>query len=176
MYGAGNPQMAALGALGALGGSLRELAMAPVRRWGQAGLFHKVLAAGAGAGLAYYLHKRGMADAAVAVVGLGGAYAASALMHYPKVMQNGGAALVNGQPVAGALPAAHVDNMVAQAQAVMNGNGTNGGTLAPAGSAPVNPPANGVAGFPQQQAQVVGGQQPSSSASQNPNSKWAALG
>lgn len=180
MYGAGNPQMAALGALGALGGSLREMAMAPVRRWGQTGFMHRVIAAGAGAGLAYYFHKKGMADVGVVAVGLGGAYAASALMHYPQVMQNGGAALPGGQPSAGALPAGQVNNMTAQAQAMMNGNAaaaggaTAGGSLAPAGSDPV-----------QNQQPMVGsmvgssGQTPSANSTPmagGGSSPWAALG
>jgi len=173
MYGAGNPQMAALGALGALGGPLRELAMAPVRRWSQTSLFHKVIAAGAGAGLAYYLHTKGMADAAVAVAGLGGAYVTSAIMHYPKVVQNGGSVLGSGQPVSGMLPAAHVENMVAQAYAVMNGGAagagqTSGGALAPAGAVPASAQQQTVIGA-QTQQQPMGG-------APNPNSKWAALG
>jgi len=167
MYGAGNPQMAALGALGALGGTLRELAMSPVRRWGQASVMHKIIAAGAGAGLAYYLHKRGMHDVAVAAVGLGGAYAASALMHYPDVTRatGNGAALPGAQP-AGALPAAQVQDMAAQAQSVMN----NTGSLTAAAAAP------------QQQGGVIGAAAPQPQAQatvpglSGGSSKWAMLG
>lgn len=168
--------MAALGALGALGGSLRELAMAPVRRWGQAGFMHKVLAAGAGAGLAYYLHKKGMADVGVIAVGLGGAYAASALMHYPRVMQNSAAALPSGQPVAGALPPGQVSNMAAQAQAVMNGRAatggaTGGGALAPSGGGAVQNQQQTVIGASEQTQQAQ-----ASSESMAGGSRWAALG
>jgi hypothetical protein len=198
MYGAGNPQMAALGALGALGGTLRDLAMSPVRRWGQASFTHKIIAAGAGAGLAYYLHKKGMADVAVAVVGLGGAYATSMLMHSREVVQTpaNGAALPNGQPVAGALPAAQVQSMAEQAAAVMNGqsngasNGLSGqwGALAaPQGVSQGNPQSAhqgvhsapvGAQPQPQPQPQPVGA--PPTSAPSAPRSgggsKWAALG
>jgi len=187
MYGAGNPQMAALGALGALGGTLRDLAMSPVRRWGQASFTHKIIAAGAGAGLAYYLHKKGMADVAVAVVGLGGAYATSMLMHSREVVQApaNGAALPNGQQAAGALPAAQVQDMAAQAAAVMNGQGNGasngmggqwGALAAPQGAAaaPVGAPPQ-----PAPQPRAVGAppapapRQPSSGGG---GSKWAALG
>jgi len=92
-----------------------------------------MIAAGAGAGLAYYLHKKGMADVAVAVAGIGGAYATSMVMHSRQVVQQAtnGAALPNGQ-VVGALPPAQIESMVAQANAVMNGgsggNGMSGGS------------------------------------------------
>jgi hypothetical protein len=191
MYGAGNPQMAALGALGALGGTLRNLAMSPVRRWGQATMTHKIIAAGAGAGLAYYLHKKGMADVAVAVVGLGGAYATSMLMHSREVIQTpaNGAVLPNGQQVAGSLPASQVQNMAAQAAAVMNGqsngasNGMSGqwGALGPARGAPSAPVGSPQQSSPQQsspqQQQVVGS--PPASVPRQPSgggSKWSALG
>jgi hypothetical protein len=168
MYGAGNPQMAALGALGALGGTLRELAMSPVRRWGQASIMHKVIAAGAGAGLAYYLHKRGMHDVAVAVIGLGGAYAASAVMHYPEVARStANGALPATQPVSGALPPAQVQSMAAQAQNVMN----NAGALAPA--------APGGAQPQEQQPTVIGATPPqpqAQAAAPMGSSKWALLG
>ena len=176
--------MAALGALGALGGSLRELAMAPVKRWSQTTVFHKILAAGAGAGLAYYLHKRGMTDVAVAVVGLGGAYTASAIMHYPQVMQNGGGSMLgNGQGISGMLPAGRVNDMVAQAQAVMNGNSTSGGIVA-GGALAFAAPVGGQQQQQQQQQQqpqpqvVIGGQQQQQSMGAAPraNSKWSALG
>ena len=183
MYGAGNPQMAALGALGALGGTLRDLAMAPVRRWGQASTTHKIIAAGAGAGLAYYLHKKGMADVAVALLGVGGAYATSALMHSRQVASNGanGAALTTA-PAAGALPPAQVQNMAAEAAAVMNNgsNGSNGmsgsrwGSLAPAAAPPVTP----VGSPPQRPQQPVGAPAAPVGASQasGDGSKWALLG
>jgi len=183
MYGAGNPQMAALGALGALGGSLRNMVMAPVSNWSQASLTHKIIAAGAGAGLAYYLHQRGMADVAVAAAGIGGAYATSMLMHYRQNMaaQANGGILPNGQPAA-ALSPAHVQDMAAQAAAVMNsaGNGSNGvvgvvndgsrwGALGPAASSVApsqNPQPPSVASPPVTTDAGTGVGE----------SKWAALG
>lgn len=186
MYGAGNPQMAALGALGALGGTLRDLAMSPVRRWGQASVTHKIIAAGAGAGLAYFLHKKGMADAAVAVAGLGGAYATSMMMHSREIVGTpaNGAALPNGQQAAGALPAAQVQNMAAQAQAVMNGqsNGSSNGMSGQWGAlGPVKNNASQPVGAPPASApqpQPVGAPKapaPRQSAAGG-GSKWAALG
>lgn len=177
MYGAGNPQMAALGALGALGGSLRDMAMAPVRNWSQASLSHKIIAAGAGAGLAYYFHKRGMGDVAVAALGVGGAYATSMLMHSRQMMNdptNG--PLANGQ-TAGSLPAAQVQDMAAQANAVINGAGNGAGNgqwsaLGPAsnGVAPQQPQA------PQQPPVAAPAPQGPSSMTGVGGSKWSALG
>lgn len=183
MYGAGNPQMAALGALGALGGSLRDLAMAPVRNWGQASISHKIIAAGAGAGLAYYFYQKGMSDIAVAALGVGGAYATSVLMHSRQMMgdQANGAQLPNGQ-TAGALPAGQVQNMAAQANAVINGsgNGASGNgqwsALGPAENIPA-PPAGASAPQAPQQAPPVGAPAAGQSAMTGVgSSKWSALG
>lgn len=180
MYGAGNPQMAALGALGALGGTLRELAMAPVRRWGQSSISHKVIAAGAGAGLAYYLHTRGMADVAVAVVGLGGAYATSALMHSRQVVPAVNGSALSSAPVAGALPPGQVQNMAEQAAAVMgNGNGSNGMSGSKWGSlASAAPPAAPVGAPPAPQKQQVVGAAPAvvGAPKASGGGKWDILG
>ena len=176
MYGAGNPQMAALGALGALGGSLRDLAMSPVRNWGQTSLSHKIIAAGAGAGLAYYLHKQGMADVAVAAAGIGGAYATSMLMHYRQTMENqaNGTLLANGQ-VAGALPAAQVQEMAAQADAIINGSGNGVGKWSALGPT-VNNPASPVSSPPQSPGQSAMVGAPASAKTGVGGSQWAALG
>ena len=90
-----------------MGGNLNEVFRAPISRWNQSSTMHKVLAAGAGAGLAYYLHQKGMADAAVAVAGVVGAYATSVALHYPVVSQQP-AALPPPQVANGALPPATV--------------------------------------------------------------------
>lgn len=99
-----------------MGGGLTEVLRAPISRWSQASPIHKILSAGAGAGLAYYLHQKGMADAAVAVAGVAGAYATSVALHYPVVSQQP-AALPPQQPVAnGALPPANGATSANQAQ------------------------------------------------------------
>jgi hypothetical protein len=97
-----------------MGSGLTEIVKAPISRWNQSSTMHKILSAGAGAGLAYYLHQKGMADAAVAVAGIAGAYATSMALHYPAVAQQ--PALVS-QPVAnGLLPAANGAPPANQAQ------------------------------------------------------------
>lgn len=112
-----------------MGSGLTEVLRAPISRWNQSSTMHKVIAAGAGAGLAYYLHQKGMADAAVAVAGVAGAYAASMALHYPAMAQQPAIAPV--QPVVnGALPAS---TDAAQA------NGTQPLSAAPS----VPPPATG---------------------------------
>lgn len=91
-----------------MSGVLAEVLKAPISRWNQSSTIHKVLAAGAGAGLAYFLHQKGMADPAVAVAGIAGAYATSMALHYPTMAQQP-AALQPPQPAAaitGGLPAA----------------------------------------------------------------------
>ncbi|MHC4119761.1 MAG: hypothetical protein ACYSWO_19865 [Planctomycetota bacterium] len=168
MYGAGNPQMAALGALGALGGSLRDMAMSPVRNWSQASLSHKIIAAGAGAGLAYYLHKRGMGDATVAALGVGGAYATSVLMHSRQMVSQDPGALANGQ-AAGVLPSSQVQDMAAQANAVMNGSGGANGQWSALG------PSSGAVA--PQQPPVTAPVPPAPTANTGVGgSQWAALG
>ena len=96
--GMGNPLAAISGLSGLMGlsGVISDVAKAPITRWGQSSLLHKLAAAGAGAGLAYYLHTRGMADSAVAVAGIGGAYVASMLMHYPMVARQAAAGVPAG--------------------------------------------------------------------------------
>lgn len=105
--GIGNPLavISGLSGLAGLSGVLSDVAKAPITRWGQSGMLHKLAAAGAGAGLAYYLHSRGMADSAVAVAGIGGAYVASMLMHYPSVARQAASpAAANGQAMQGFPP------------------------------------------------------------------------
>jgi hypothetical protein len=152
---------------------LTDVAKAPITRWRQSSTTHKVLAAGAGAGLAYYLHKRGMANAAVAVAGVAGAYAVSMVMHYPTVAQapQNGAALPNGQTVAGALPPAQMQAMNQQAQAMMNGGALpNGNGVPPNGGAPAM--SGGI--MPVSQTPGAAGPIPRASGG-NPNSKWSLL-
>jgi hypothetical protein len=96
-----------LSGLAGLSGVLSDVARAPIARWSQSSLLHKLAAAGVGAGLAYYLHTRGMADSAVAVAGIGGAYVASMLLHYPTVARQAAAGVpaAAGQPMGGLPPA-----------------------------------------------------------------------
>jgi hypothetical protein len=105
--GVGNPLavISGLSGLAGLSGVLSDVAKAPITRWSQSSMLHKLAAAGAGAGLAYYLHKRGMTDSAVAVAGVGGAYVASMLMHYPTVARQVAAGVpANGQAMQGFPP------------------------------------------------------------------------
>jgi hypothetical protein len=114
----GNP-LAALAGLSGLSGLFGDIVKAPIARWNQSSIVHKVVAAGAGAGLAYYLHTRGMADAAVAVAGVGGAYVASMMMHYPSMARQVAMGVPsNGQGVQ-ALPPAQVAAMSGVAQQMM---------------------------------------------------------
>ena len=114
-----------------------------------------------------------MANAAVAVAGVAGAYAASMIMHYPTVAQapQNGATLPNGHTVAGALPPAQMQAMNQQAQAMMNG-----GALINGNGAPPNGGATAMSGgiMPTSQAPGAAGPIPRSSGG-NPNSKWALL-
>lgn len=116
----GNPlaALAGLSGLAGMSGVLNDLAKAPITKWSQAGLLHKVIAAGAGAGLAYYLHTRGMADTAVAVAGVGGAYVTSMVLHYPSIARQTAGAPANGAGVQ-ALPPAQVAAMNGIAQQMM---------------------------------------------------------
>lgn len=123
MQGVANP-LAALAGLSGLSGVLNDVAKAPIARWNQSSILHKVIAAGAGAGLAYYLHTKGMADGAVAVAGVAGAYATSMLMHYPAVARQAMAGA--GAPGAQALPPAQVAAMNQTAQQML-GQGLAGG-------------------------------------------------
>jgi len=144
MQGFGNP-LAALAGLPGLSGVLSEVAKAPIARWNQSSMFHKLVAAGAGAGLAYYLHTKGMADAAVAVAGVAGAYATSMLLHYPTVARqvvNGGTG--SAATTAQALPPAQVAAMNQMAQQMM-GQGLAGGV-----------PAQRFPGGPQMAAPIPG--------------------
>jgi hypothetical protein len=118
----GNPlaSLAGLSGLSGLSGLFGDIAKAPITRWNQSSMIHKVVAAGAGAGLAYYLHTRGMADAAVAVAGVGGAYVASMMMHYPTMARQVAMGVpANGQAVQ-ALPPAQVAAMNGIAQRMMS--------------------------------------------------------
>jgi hypothetical protein len=111
-------QQAPTVALAQFGGQMQRLAMSPIQRWQQASLMHKVIAAAAGAGMAWWLHNKGMDDLAVAAAALGTAYGTSALMHYPAVSQAAPApqqAVMHPQ----ALPAAQVNSMAARAQAAL---------------------------------------------------------
>jgi len=111
-----------------LGAGLTEILRAPISRWNQSSTMHKVIAAGAGAGLAYYLHQKGMADAAVAVAGVAGAYATSVVLHYPSMAQQP-APVANGAPALLPAPAA---------------TATANGAQQPLSAAPsVPPPATG---------------------------------
>lgn len=123
MQGVANP-LAALAGLSGLSGVLNDVAKAPITRWNQSSMLHKIIAAGAGAGLAYYLHTKGMADGAVAVAGVAGAYATSMLMHYPAVARQAMAGA--GAPGAQALPPAQVAAMNQVAQQML-GQGLAGG-------------------------------------------------
>lgn len=151
MYGQQPPTMA----LAQLGGQLQSLALSPVQRWQQASLTHKVIAVAAGAGMAWWLHKKGMDDLAVAAAGLGAAYGASALMHYPQVMTSAptaAAAPVSPQ----ALPAAQVNNMAARAQAALTG-ATATLPAAPVQNQPVSAAAATNQNAPAQQAAPMAG-------------------
>lgn len=99
-YAATQPMMAGMS------GTLTEVVKAPISRWNQSSTIHKMLVAGAGAGLAYYLHQKGMADAAVAVAGVAGAYATSMALHYPVVSQQAVMAPAPA-PIPAGLPAAN---------------------------------------------------------------------
>ncbi len=147
--GMGNPLavISGLSGLAGLSGVLSDVAKAPITRWGQSSMIHKLAAAGAGAGLAYYLHTRGMADTAVAVAGVGGAYVASMLMHYPTVARQVAAGVpANGQAMQGFPPAqVAAMNRVAQnmmSRGVPSMQPTGQMPAAPAGHAPV--PMQGV--------------------------------
>lgn len=172
MNAAGN-SLAALAGLSGLSGMLTDVAKAPITRWRQSSTTHKVIAAGAGAGLAYFLHKKGMANAAVAVAGVAGAYAVSMVMHYPNVAQAppNGAALPNGQTVAGALPPAQMQAMNQQAQAMMNGGALPNGNGAPPPNGGAPAMSGGIVAAPQ----TPGTAGPIPTASSNPNSKWSLL-
>jgi hypothetical protein len=111
MYG--NP----MAGLAGLAQTLSQLVSAPVQRFGQSTTIHKVIAVGAGAGTAYYLHKKGLADAAVAAAGIGAAYATSMVMHYPQVAGAQVPAVANG--AVPALPAPQADAMAEQAATVL---------------------------------------------------------
>lgn len=145
--GMGNPLavISGLSGLAGLSGVMSDVAKAPITRWGQASMLHKLVAAGAGAGLAYYLHTRGMADTAVAFAGIGGAYAASMLMHYPSVARQGVTAVpANGQPMQG-FPPAQVASMNRVAQNMMS-RGIPAMPAVPAGRAPVPMQGAGASG------------------------------
>ena len=75
-----------------------------------------------GAGTAYYLHKQGMADVAVAAAGIGAAYATSMVMHYPTVA-GGQLPAANGAAAAPALPPAADAQADAMAQQAANALG-----------------------------------------------------
>lgn len=107
-----------LAGISQVGSQLSQIAMSPLNRWQQASIAHKLIAIGAGAGLAYYLHKRGMDDLAVAGAGLAAAYGASIVMHYPAVSSGASPVAANGSASA-ALPPPSVDGMVANARAAL---------------------------------------------------------
>jgi len=147
----GNPlaALAGLSGLSGLSGLFGDIAKAPITRWNQSSVIHKVVAAGAGAGLAYYLHTRGMADAAVAVAGVGGAYVASMMMHYPTMARQVAMGVpANGQP-AQALPPAQVAAMNGIAQQMM---AQGMGSYAAVPMRPTAGPVQGAPGMPVQPA------------------------
>jgi hypothetical protein len=109
-----------LAGIAQLGSQITQLAMSPLQRWQQATFTHKIVAVGAGAGLAYYLHKKGMADLAVAGAGLAAAYGTSMVMHYPAVTQ-GVPAPAGANGAAPALPAPNVEGMAHYARQAMGG-------------------------------------------------------
>lgn len=123
-------------ALAQVGNQLQRLASSPIRRWQQTSVTHKAFAIAAGAGMAWWLHKKGMDDLAVAAAAVGAAYGTSAIMHYPAVMQTTGQpqqAVMNPQ----ALPPAHVNGMAARAQSALQAG--NGALPAPAAKTPAQP-------------------------------------
>jgi hypothetical protein len=161
--------LAALAGLPGLSGLFGDIVKAPITRWNQSSMLHKVVAAGAGAGLAYYLHTRGMADAAVAVAGVGGAYVASMMMHYPSMARQVAMGVpANGQAVQ-ALPPAQVAAMNGMAQQMMQ-QGLAG--YAPIPMRPGAVPAPRAPGIPVQPMQPV---QPPQSGVATPGSKWGLL-
>jgi hypothetical protein len=143
MYG--NP----MAGLAGLAQTLSQLVSSPVQRFGQSTTIHKVIAVGAGAGTAYYLHKKGMADAAVAAAGIGAAYATSMAMHYPQVAAQPPAVAAGAAPPALPAPNAQADAMAQQAANVL-GMGTaprrrvrKGRARAAAAAPDPMPPASG---------------------------------
>jgi hypothetical protein len=138
--------------------TLSTLALAPLQRWAQTPLMHKVVMAGAGAGVAYYLHKKGMADAAVAAGGVGAAYGASMLMHAPALM---GPVPNGAQAAAPALPPAQVNGMVQRAQAALSQGVAQGAAAAM---------SNGAQQPATTSAPLAAAPPP------NPSSPWAGLG
>jgi hypothetical protein len=147
----GNPlaSLAGLSGLSGLSGLFGDIAKAPITRWNQSSIVHKVVAAGAGAGLAYYLHTRGMADAAVAVAGVGGAYVASMMMHYPTMARQVAMGVpANGQATQ-ALPPAQVAAMNGIAQQMM---AQGMGSYAAVPMRPTAAPVQGAPGMPVQPA------------------------
>jgi hypothetical protein len=113
--------MAGLAGLAGLAQTFSQLVSAPVQRFGQSTTVHKLIAVGAGAGTAYYLHKQGLADVTVAAAGIGAAYATSMVMHYPSVagaqLPAANAAAPPALPAPGANPQA--DAMAEQAANVL---------------------------------------------------------
>jgi hypothetical protein len=118
MPGTGNPMTALVG----LSGMFQQLAVSPIKKWQQTSILHQIAAVGAGAGMAYYLHKKGVEDMVVAAAGLGTAYGTSMLMHYPGVVQEAGL-LGQGAGQPNALPAGQSEDMAQQAESVLQGDG-----------------------------------------------------
>jgi len=113
-------------------GQMQSLLFAPLTRFSQSTMIHKLLAAGVGGGIAYWLHKKGLSDTTVAVSALAGAYGASMAMNAPAVMGIPG---ISGPQsgmgmMHGALPSANV-GQVAQASRVLTSMGVRPGALAP---------------------------------------------
>lgn len=153
--GIGNPLavISGLSGLAGLSGVISDVAKAPITRWGQSSLLHKLAAAGVGAGFAYYLHTRGMADSAVAVAGIGGAYVASMLMHYPTVARQTTAGVpTNGQAMQGFPPGQLAamnrvaQNMFARGVPAMQPMPAGQMPVGPAGRAPVPMQGPGASG------------------------------
>jgi hypothetical protein len=147
-------------------GQLQHLLLSPLTRFAQASLIHKLLAAAAGGGLAYYLHKKGLSDTTVALAALAGAYGASMAMNYPSVAGGMPGVMPAGQALGAGmgyamLPAAN-QAQVAQASRVLTSMGVRPGALAP--PQPTFPNVVHNPGIPQGAPVAQGGGQ------------WAALG
>jgi hypothetical protein len=95
--------------------TLTHLATAPVARWQQTGVLHKIFSVGVGAGLAYYFHQKGMSDLTVAAIGLGSSYGASMLLHSSTILRE------QQTPVATVVAPSQVDAMAQQADRVLSG-------------------------------------------------------
>jgi len=135
----------AISSLSGIPTALVDLAISPVKRWQAASPIHKLIALGSGAAAAYYLHQKGMTDAAVAAAALGAAYSTSMVMHYPAMhheKHNGVQAMMKNKLI----PQTQIDSMKNNASRVLGsiiGQETPGASLPqsnePASSIGLNP-------------------------------------